>query len=46
MKIKIFLEMPDEFENTQIDIENQNTEKFHEGVQSNDEDVENKKLKM
>ena len=45
MQIKIFLELPDEFVNTQIDTENQNTENFHEGVQSDEEDVENKKLK-
>ena len=45
MQIKIFLEMSEEFVNTQIDTENQNTKYFHQSVQSDDEDVENKKLK-
>ena len=39
------MELSDKFVNTQIDTENQNTKKFHESVQSDDEDVENKKLK-
>ena len=37
--------MTHEFVNTQIDTKNQNTEKFHENVQSDDEDVQNRKMK-
>ena len=37
--------MSNEFVNTQIDTENQNTENFHENVQLDEEDDENKKLK-
>ena len=39
------MELSDEFVNTQIDTENQNTKNFHEIVYLNDKDVENKKMK-
>ena len=44
MHIKIFLEMSDEFVNTQIDTENENLKNFQDDVQSEKEDVEKKKI--
>ena len=40
LHIKIFLELSDEFVNTKIDTENQNSENFQENVQFAEEDVE------
>ena len=45
MQIKIFLELSGEFLNTQIDSENDNFENFQDAEESEEEIVENKKLK-
>ena len=45
MQIKIFLELFGEFVNTQIDSENDNCENFQDVEESEEEIVENIKLK-
>ena len=45
MQIKIFLELPSEFVNTQIDRENYNCENFQDVEGSEEEIVENRKFK-
>ena len=39
------MELLDEFVNTHIDVENQNSENFQDNVQFEDEDAKHKKLK-
>ena len=45
IQIKIFLVLSYEFVNTQIHIENRNSENFQENVQFAEENVEHKRLK-